>query len=72
MSDDAHNLAVARRYLKAIEAGTLLDEANELFSPQITMQWFPNRLMPNGSTSGVCWSECSRRTRQKVDGKTDL
>jgi ketosteroid isomerase-like protein len=53
MSDEAHNLAIARRYLKAIEAGTLLEEANELFSPQITMQWFPNRLMPNGSTSTV-------------------
>lgn len=38
MADTAGNLAIARRYLKAIESGTLADEFASLFSPDIVVE----------------------------------
>ncbi|HEV2196830.1 MAG TPA: nuclear transport factor 2 family protein [Candidatus Acidoferrum sp.] len=49
MGDTAGNLAIARRYLKAIESGSIADEFASLFSPDIVVEIFPSRFFPNGS-----------------------
>ena len=55
MSDNTSqsNIEKARAYLRAIEEGTLLEGWSEIFAPGVTIQWFPNRLSPNGSTSDI-------------------
>jgi len=52
MSTPAENLDAVRRYLKAIEGGTFADIAG-LFTPDMTMEQFPNRIYPKGLRSGV-------------------
>jgi ketosteroid isomerase-like protein len=47
------NLECARAYLRAIEDGTLQETWAQFFAPDVVMQWFPNRLSPNGSTSNL-------------------
>ncbi|HEY4930437.1 MAG TPA: nuclear transport factor 2 family protein [Terriglobales bacterium] len=47
------NLERARAYLRAIEKGTLGEMSSQFFAPGVTIQWFPNRLSPNGSTSDL-------------------
>jgi ketosteroid isomerase-like protein len=52
MSTPAENLDAVRRYLKTIEEGTFSDIAG-LFTPDMTMEQFPNRIYPKGLRSGV-------------------
>jgi ketosteroid isomerase-like protein len=48
MSDPASNLAVARRYLQAIERGVTGPGLGEFFAPDVVFEVFPNRLQPQG------------------------
>ena len=50
------NLERARAYLHAIEEGAMLEELSQFFAPGVTIQWFPNRITPNGSTSDLAGS----------------
>ena len=52
MSTPAENLDAVRRYLKTIEDGTFADIAG-LFTPDMMMEQFPNRIYPKGIRSGV-------------------
>ena len=47
------NLAIARAYLSAIEDGTLGEVFSQFFAPGVVIQWLPNRLAPNGSSSDL-------------------
>ena len=46
MSDPPSNLAVARRYLQAIERGVTGAELEGFFAPDVVFEVFPNRLQP--------------------------
>lgn len=48
MSDPASNLAVARRYLQAIERGVTGAELEGFLAPDVVFEVFPNRLQPQG------------------------
>lgn len=52
MSTPAENLEVVRRYMKTIEGGTF-DAIADLFTPDMTIEQFPNRIYPNGTRSGL-------------------
>ena len=43
----------ALAYLRAIEDGTLREVFAEFFAPGVVIEWFPNRLQPNGSKSDL-------------------
>jgi ketosteroid isomerase-like protein len=47
------NLEVARRYLAALEAGTIGDELAAFFAPDVEQIEFPNRLVPTGGRRGL-------------------
>src|SRR5262249_62113880 len=47
------NLAIARRYLAAIEQGATGNDLAAFFTPDVLQQEFPNRLTPNGATRGL-------------------
>ena len=49
MGEPTDNLAVARRYIKAIESGANGDEIASFFAPKVVVQIFPSRFFPNGS-----------------------
>jgi predicted ester cyclase len=48
-----NNVDRALAYLRAIEDGTLREVYSEFFAPGAVIQWFPNRLSPNGSKSDL-------------------
>ena len=66
MSVPTENLAIARRYLKAIESGTLGDEIAQLFSPEVVVQIFPSRFFPNGSLDDLAGIKAAAERGQKV------
>lgn len=47
------NIERARAYLRAIEDGTLREVFADYFAPGVVIEWFPNRLSPNGSKSDL-------------------
>jgi ketosteroid isomerase-like protein len=47
------NIERARAYLRAIEDGTLREVFSDFFAPGVVIEWFPNRLSPNGSKSDL-------------------
>ena len=49
MSGPAENLAIARRYLKAIESGANGNEMTQFFAPEVIVEILPSRFFPNGS-----------------------
>jgi ketosteroid isomerase-like protein len=49
MSGPTKNLAIASRYLKAIESGATGDEMAQFFAPEIVVEIFPSRFFPKGS-----------------------
>ena len=53
MSNPSDNIEIARRYLKAIEQGATGAALARFFAPNVVMELFPNRLVPQGSRSGL-------------------
>jgi ketosteroid isomerase-like protein len=49
MSGPAENLAIARRYIKAIESGATGDELTQFFAPEVVVEIFPSKFFPHGS-----------------------
>jgi ketosteroid isomerase-like protein len=49
VSETESKLALARRYLAALERGVVGDELAAFFAPDVVQEEFPNRLMPNGA-----------------------
>jgi ketosteroid isomerase-like protein len=47
------NLAIAKRYLAAIEQGATGDVLAAFLAPDILHEEFPNRLTPNGARNGL-------------------
>lgn len=47
------NLAIAKRYLAAIEDGATGDALAAFLAPDIVHEEFPNRLTPNGARNGL-------------------
>jgi ketosteroid isomerase-like protein len=43
------NLAIAERYITAVERGAAGDELAGYFTPDVVQEEFPNRLVPNGA-----------------------
>jgi ketosteroid isomerase-like protein len=53
MGGPSDNLAIAKRYLKAIESGASADEMASFFAPEIVLEIFPSRFFPNGSRDNL-------------------
>lgn len=49
MGEPVDNLAIARRYIKAIESGASGDEIVSFFAPEVVVQIFPSRFFPHGT-----------------------
>jgi ketosteroid isomerase-like protein len=49
MSMESDNVATARRYLQAIEAGSTGADLAAFFTPDVVQEEFPNRLVPQGA-----------------------
>ena len=47
------NIERAYAYLRAIEDGTLREVFSEFFAPGVVIEWFPNRMSPDGSKSDL-------------------
>ncbi len=75
MSDNTNsqhaNIERARAYLLAIEDGTLRDVFSDFFAPGVVVEWFPNRLSPNGSKSDLSGlSDAVERGKQLMSRQT--
>lgn len=65
------NIERAHAYLRAIEAGTLREVFSEYFAPGVVVEWFPNRLSPNGSKSDFSGlSDAVERGQQLMSRQT--
>ena len=65
------NLERARAYLRAIEDGTLREVFSQFFAPGAVIQWLPNRLAPNGSSSDLAGlSAAVERGKQLMSRQT--
>jgi ketosteroid isomerase-like protein len=53
MGGTAENLAIARRYIKAVESGATGDELTQFFAPEVVVQIFPSRFFPYGSRNDL-------------------
>ena len=50
MGTDANdNLAIAQRYIAAVERGETGDALAAFYNPDVVQEEFPNRLLPNGA-----------------------
>jgi ketosteroid isomerase-like protein len=66
----ALNLAVARRYLAAVESREPIDAIIEFYSPDATQVELPNRLAPRGVTRGIGeLREASARGREVMSAE---
>lgn len=48
--NEAENLALARRYLQALERDAVASELREFFTEDVVQREHPNRLVPQGAT----------------------
>src|SRR5262245_20919935 len=67
----AENLATARHYLAALEAGATGDALAAFFDPGVIQEEFPNRLMPHGARrdlSGLL--DAALRGQQVIAGQS--
>jgi ketosteroid isomerase-like protein len=53
MSSTSENLAVARRYVRAVEGGATGEKLAAFFTPDAIHEQLPNRLVPEGSRSNL-------------------
>ena len=78
MGGPAENLAAARRYIKAIEAGARGDEIAPFFAPEAVVEIFPSRFFPYGSREGLAGIRAAADrgnkavTSQKYEIKNEL
>jgi len=61
----AQNLALAKKYLKAIEDKTL-GELAELFAPDYVIETKPNRLLPKGRRDDLAGSRAAAEAGKKI------
>ena len=65
MSSPTENLALARQYLKAIEAGSS-SELAQFFAPEIIVEIFPSKFFPTGSRSDLAAIRAAAERGKKV------
>jgi ketosteroid isomerase-like protein len=53
MPESEVNLAIARRYIKAIESGAPVDDMMQFFAPEVIVEIFPSKFFPNGSRDNL-------------------
>lgn len=53
MGRAAENLAIARRYIAAIESGTIACDMGQLFVPEVIVEIFPSKFFPKGRRSDL-------------------
>ena len=53
MPSPTENLALAKRYLKAIESGASAEEMAQFFAPEVIIEIFPSKFFPNGSRNNL-------------------
>ena len=53
MGGRTENLAIARRYLKAIESGASGDEIAQFFAREVVVEIYPSRFFPQGSRNDL-------------------
>jgi ketosteroid isomerase-like protein len=63
---DHPNLVLAKRYLAAIERGADASELALLLHPEVTYREHPNRLIPQGATSGLAEMQAGAERGRKV------
>lgn len=66
MSSPAENLAIARRYLQAIESGASADQMAQFFDDQVIVEIFPSLVFPKGSRSNLAAIRASAERGKKV------
>lgn len=66
MPSTADNLAIARRYLHAIESGASPDELAQFFSPDAIAEIFPSRFFPQGSRADLSGIRVAAERGKKV------
>ena len=78
MGGPAENLAVARRYIKAIESRARGDEIAQFFAAEAVVEIFPSRFFPDGSHADLAGIRAAAgrgnkaMTRQKYEIKNEL
>lgn len=66
MHGTAENLAVARRYVKAVESGATGEELAQFFAPEVVLQIFPSRFFPRGSRDDLAGIRAAADRGNKV------
>jgi ketosteroid isomerase-like protein len=66
MAGPAENLALARRYLKALESGPSADELAQFFAPEVVLEIFPSKFFPNGSRDDLAGISAAAERGKKV------
>lgn len=70
MTTEPDNLATARCYLQAIEAGATGDDLASFYTPDAVQEEFPNRLNPRGRRRGLDGIlEGAQRGQQLLSGQ---
>jgi ketosteroid isomerase-like protein len=66
MGGPAENLAIASRYLKAIESGASGDEIARFFAPEVVVEIFPSLFFPQGSRNDLAGIRAGAERGKKV------
>ena len=66
MGGTAENLAVARRYLKAIEDREIAGKLAEFFAPQAIVETMPNQLVPKGNRDDLAGARRAAESGKKI------
>ena len=66
MAGPAENLALARRYLKALEWGPTGHHLGQFFAPEVVVEIFPSKFFPNGSRDDLAGISSAAERGQKV------
>jgi ketosteroid isomerase-like protein len=71
MSSPSENLAIAKRYLQALESGLSGEHLSQYFSPDVIIEIFPSRFFPNGSRSTLAEAlAASERGKKAMSSQT--
>lgn len=66
MPSASENLAIARRYLQALESAAGADEIAQFFAAEVILEIFPSIYFPNGSRSDLSAIRVSAERGKKV------
>jgi ketosteroid isomerase-like protein len=78
MSNPADNLELAKRYVRAIEAGAIGEEIAQFFDPEVIVEIFPSRFFPKGSRDNLAGIRAAAERgkkamlRQKYEVRNEL